>query len=119
MMLFAYLDGTTAGFLGSFILILVPLWLYFLGAIGRRIGSGKGHARAGWWLGLLLGPIGWLIVALIGPSSDSQAQQAVRNTMAVESALSADSRACPWCAEKIKTSARLCRYCNREIEPAT
>lgn len=96
----------------------ISLFIVFFGGIGRWIGRGKGHARAGWWLGVLLGPIGWIAVGLTSPSSDVQAEQAVRNSTAVEAALNSDTRACPWCAETIKTAARLCRYCNREIDPA-
>jgi Protein of unknown function (DUF2510) len=28
-----------------------------------------------------------------------------------------NERACPWCAESIKTAARLCRFCGRDVEP--
>jgi len=82
------------------------LFIVFFGGIGRWIGRGKGHARAGCRLGVLLGPIGWIAVGLTSPSSDAQA------------ALNSDTRACPWCADTIKSAARLCRYCNRDFEPA-
>ena len=99
-------------------ILAISLFIVFFGGIGRWIGRGAGHAREGWWLGLLLGPIGWIAVGMASPSLDFQAEQAVRNNTAVEAALNTDSRACPWCAETIKTAAQLCRYCNREIEPA-
>ena len=118
MILFGYLNPTAGGFvvlLFSILLVGVPA---SFAVIGFRIGREKGRQDAGLFLGLLLGPIGLLIIAMMSPSSEVQAEQAVRNSTAVEAALNADTRACPWCAETIKTSARLCRYCNREIEPA-
>lgn len=35
------------------------------GVIGGLIGQYKARARAGFWLGLLIGPFGWLIVLLL------------------------------------------------------
>ena len=34
------------------------------GGIGALIGSAKGNAKAGFWWGFLLGPIGWIIMAV-------------------------------------------------------
>jgi hypothetical protein len=34
------------------------------GGIGALIGSSKGNAKAGFWWGFLLGPIGWIIMAI-------------------------------------------------------
>jgi hypothetical protein len=34
------------------------------GGVGALIGSTKDHAKSGFWLGLFLGPIGWIITAL-------------------------------------------------------
>ena len=48
------------------------LWLYFLGwvvifgAIGAAIGGHKGRQEAGFLWGALLGPLGWLVIA-VGP----------------------------------------------------
>lgn len=30
-----------------------------------------------------------------------------------------DERACPWCAETIKSAAKICRFCNRDVEAPT
>jgi hypothetical protein len=34
------------------------------GDIGAFIGSAKGNTKAGFWWGFLLGPIGWIIMAV-------------------------------------------------------
>lgn len=101
-----------------FAVLAISLFIMFFGGIRRWIGRGAGHAREGWWLGCLLGPIGWIAVGMASPSLDFQAEQAARNSAEVEVGLNSDTRACEWCAETIKTAARLCRYCNREIETA-
>lgn len=45
----------------------VLFWSWILcGLIGAAIGSTKGRSGAGFWFGLLLGPLGWLLVA-VGP----------------------------------------------------
>lgn len=42
------------------------IWIFLGPLIGAAIGQTKGRAGAGFFFGLLLGPIGWLIVA-VGP----------------------------------------------------
>jgi hypothetical protein len=34
------------------------------GGIGALIGSAKGNTKAGFWWGFLLGPIGWIVMAV-------------------------------------------------------
>jgi len=81
----------------------VVLWLLLCAVMGGALGAVKGSAQAiagGVLAGLLLGPIGVLVMvifALISPSKQSIEQ---RNT-----------RACPHCAERIAKAAKKCKHC--------
>ena len=81
--------------------ILVVVWLVcaFLGAL---IGSSKGQAAAGFFLGLLLGVIGLIIVVFLKPADSSKQSKRVP---------------CPHCAEQIMPAASVCPHCNREVNP--
>jgi hypothetical protein len=106
------------------------IWVVFwcgTGALaGWVIGGSRGRATEGLWLGFFLGAIGWVIVYFMAPGPEAvvarrveaaellgaSADQARRMSTDV-----IDTRLCPWCAETIKTAARVCRYCGREVEP--
>lgn len=108
-----------------------------IGLIPGVIAASRGHNFLLWWLfGAAL-----FIVAL--PCSlflksperkaeedarqaarDAALAQLVANTTAAQGAASqgaappaGDTRDCPWCAETIKAAARVCRFCNRDVEP--
>ena len=44
--------------------IIWTLTAVIAGAIGAMVGQRRGRQYAGFWWGFLLGPLGWLIVAL-------------------------------------------------------
>lgn len=72
-----------------------------LALVGALIGQHKGRTGFGAILGFLLGPIGWLIVALM-PSNEQQLKK--RNP-------GPKQKKCPECAELVMADAKVCRYC--------
>lgn len=49
-------------------LLFGAAWVAFFGGIGYAIGSEKDRSGAGFWFGVLLGVVGWIIVGLMEPS---------------------------------------------------
>ena len=116
------------------ILFILGFWIVVGGLIGRAIGASKGQAVAGFWLGALLGWVGWIIVAVIEPSDAERRRRhhamaevfansvGTRPNMTTPLGHAADNdrspteRACPWCAELIKPAAIVCRYCGRDVD---
>jgi hypothetical protein len=60
------------------VLILVAAWVCIGGLIGWAIAKNKGHGTAGFFLGALLGWIGWIIAALLSPTPEAEARQIAR-----------------------------------------
>jgi len=103
--------------------IVILLWVVVGGGVGMLIGAQIGRETEGFWFGLLLGFIGWIVVALMGPSdTERAARQAEAINLAARmsppsTTEGSPTRSCPWCAEDIKAAARLCRYCGRDVDP--
>lgn len=103
--------------------------------VGVLIADSKGRGKLeGCSLGCLLGPIGWLIEALLpskeekedtvatAPTSQRQAApSAAGNASGAsdESEWSRRRRKCPHCAEIILFEANVCKHCGRDVGPAT
>jgi hypothetical protein len=79
-------------------------WAIVGGLVGAVIGERKGRTGEGVVLGLLLGPIGWLVVGF-GPNY-KQAKEAK------------ESKKCPFCAELVKREATVCKHCGRDLPAA-
>lgn len=83
-------------------------WLIFGAALGAFVGVLVAQARnrssaEGFALGCLLGPIGWLIEALL-PRKPADRTRDGRPL-----------QTCPFCAERILAEAKVCRYCGRDL----
>ena len=76
--------------------VLIVFWVIVVNPlVGYAIGERKGNVATGIILGLLLGPIGWLVTAMCF----------------------SNLRKCPFCSEDIKPDAKVCRYCGRDLPP--
>jgi hypothetical protein len=60
-----------------FLFLYVVVWSIFGGLIGALIGRGKGRTAAGFWLGLLLGWIGWIVIAVTSRTPQAEASRHV------------------------------------------
>jgi DNA-directed RNA polymerase subunit RPC12/RpoP len=86
--------------LGYFPIALL-LYVLIFGLVGGLIGERKGRSGAGFIFGALLGPIGWLIIA-VGP--DIKAEQAALH-----------ARKCPACMGSVPDGARKCMHCGEDL----
>ena len=101
-------------------------WFVFWGIVCAVIAAVKGRDLVGWFLaGALLSPVAALIVALL-PSKPTLARkeeltrlelEAARARQAGQARAESEMRPCPFCAEPIRRAAKICRFCNREVEP--
>lgn len=79
--------------------MIIAFWL-ICGLGAAAVASSKKRNILLWLLlGILLGPIGLLIVGLMGRSETP----------------GNDERKCPYCAEIIKKQASVCKYCGKEV----
>jgi hypothetical protein len=66
--------------------------------IGAGVGRQRGQQDTGLLLGLLLGPVGVVVAALLPDRAEER-------------------RPCPHCAEMIRVAASVCRFCGRDVPP--
>jgi hypothetical protein len=100
----------------------MEIFIYFLifgavfGVIGFLIAQNK-HVSpgVGFWLGALLGPIGLIIVALLSPTDEKEAE-ASTSPASPKSHPVSKLRSCPHCAEDIKAEAIKCRFCGSAVD---
>ncbi len=83
------------------------VWLV-CGFICSVIAGSKGRSAGGFFLmGLLLGPLG-VIVAAVLPRNENQIEK--------ENLESGTMKKCPMCAELIKSEAIKCKHCQSDIK---
>lgn len=75
------------------VMVFLLFWAVIAGGIGAAIGQKKGRAGEGFVLGLLIGPLGWLLVA-VGKSQGPK---------------------CPHCHGEIDKGVTKCRHCGGDI----
>lgn len=90
-------------------MLYVILWLA-CGGIAASIYRNKGRSWAiGLIAGLLLGPIAVLLAAISGTDAAAKEQRELN---------SGSSQKCPHCAELIRSDAKVCRFCGRDVTVA-
>lgn len=83
------------------------IWIV-MGFIGMAIGSSKGRGGFGFLMGLLLGFIGWIIVAVMPEAKQAPTTVAGTPTNVV----------CPHCRAPIDRRASVCATCRRDVKPS-
>ena len=87
-------------------MLYVTIW-FVCGLIAAYVYANKGRSPiTAFLVGLLFGPIGVILALLTSPNHAKLEQSQIA---------SGQQKKCPHCAELIRSDARFCRYCQREV----
>ena len=105
---------------------LIAFWIV-CGFAGWLIGGNKGQALSGSLLGLLLGPLGVIVIAVMKPSPMIEARRQLEVEEAAKllrsgtapTSLPIGRRLCPSCGGEIRAQTRACELCGVAIPDGT
>ncbi|MBI4684176.1 MAG: hypothetical protein HY755_03140 [Nitrospirae bacterium] len=92
----------------------IMFWILCAIAGGAML-SRYNKAGSGFLLGGLLGPIGLIIAWTM--RDNAKIDEVATTSQQRLSPEARDERECPYCAERILRKARVCKHCNREVQP--
>jgi hypothetical protein len=88
-------------------LISLLIWSAIIGVIPAAIASNKGHSFLGWWIfGAALFIVALPLAIVLKPDNSALEKRKLSQ---------GGFKKCPHCAEIVKSDAKVCRYCGRDI----
>jgi len=89
-----------------------------LGLIPAKIAQSKGYVFGKWWVyGFLLFIVAIIHACVLKPKNASTTTSESGHTTNTPSTES--TKKCPYCAETIKSEAKICRFCGKELPQDT